>query len=287
MKTIILLGSEGQLGTALQHEMALQGIDFIALDRPEFDILNLDSFERIMQERKVEAVINCAAYTNVPKAETEVEAAMQINGSALKPLSELCDVNGVYLIHISTDYVFDGRKGSAYIEDDLPNPVSIYGMSKLMGEMMVRRYAGQYAIVRTAGVYGHSNLNSDNIVEKLIRFGQSNPTLKMVTDEVTSPTWSVDLARQILVILEKRIQGIIHATSNGECNWLEFGRCIFETLGMNVELEPVPSSFFNKNLHKPLYSVLQNAVLKDLFCDQMPDWRSSLILYLKSRQKSE
>ncbi len=285
MKTIVLLGSEGQLGTALQAEMKKRNNKYIALNHSAFDIANPQLLEYALAQNEVDAVINCAAYTNVPRAETDVHRAMQINGSALKPVSDLCRQHEAFLVHVSTDYVFDGTKGSAYLEDDIPNPLNVYGISKLVGEMMVRQYAGDYAIVRTAGLYGAGN--PDNIVEKLIRFGRENKSLNMVADEVTSPTYADDLAKQILVIVEKRITGMIHATSDGQCNWLEFGRCIFETLCMEIDLEPVQSAFFHKSLRKPLYSVLQNAVLRNKSCDLMPDWRDALKRYLESRERLE
>ena len=244
----------------MQSELKQRGISFLALDQPAFDLMSPVMLESALEERGVEAVINCAAYTDVPRAESDFHRAMQINGSCMKPIAEMCRRHDVFLVHVSTDYVFDGTKGAPYVEDDHPNPLSIYGISKLMGEMIVRQYAGDYAIVRTAGLYGTGN--PDNIVEKLIRLGSTHASLKMVTDEVTSPTCALDLAKQLLLIVENRIDGIVHASSNGQCNWLEFAEVIFEKLGMDIELEPVPSSYFHKNLKKPLFSVLSNEVLQ-------------------------
>ncbi len=282
MNRIVILGANGQLGTALQIEMENLGRDFVALDMPDFNLREPDMLIDILRDGNFEAVVNCAAYTNVPQAEIDADAAVQINGVAMKRIAGICKERDIFLCHVSTDYVFDGLKGSPYYETDVPNPVNVYGMSKLLGEMLVRQYAGEYAIVRTAGLYGASKIGSDNIVDKLIRLGKSRDRLQLVSDEVASPTYAKDLAKQICVILDRRLAGIIHASSNGECSWLDFGKFLYHQLGISVKVDEISSAEFNQNLRKPLYSVLINSVLQQESCDIMPHWQESLLAYLLS-----
>lgn len=276
------MGSNGQLGTALSDLLEKQNIKFSAVDLPEFDITNDNMITRKIDEINPDVIINTAGYTNVKLTEVEFAKAIQINAVCLKKLSEICNQNNIHLCHISTDYVFDGIKKKPNLEKDLTNPLNCYGLSKELGEKVIRNYCNNFAIIRTAALYGRSKKKSENIVDKIIQYAKKNNEISLVDDEHTSPTSAEDLARQIFVILKNNVKGIVHATSEGECNWYEFGKCIFDFLKMKVKIHKVKSAEFSQELKKPLYSVLENAILKSLQINVMPHWKDSLKKYLEN-----
>ena len=279
---ILILGSNGQLGTALSKLFIMDGTNFQGLDYPEIDLTNISSFEKKISNCSPDILINCAAYTDVYKAEIDIENALIVNGIALKPIVNICNENNICLCHISTDYIFDGEKNRAYSECDLPNPINIYGLSKYIGEKIVQLYSQQYVIIRTSALYGNSNNDSINIVKKIINLTKKNNIVKLVEDEFTSPTYTVYLAKQIKLIIKNNLQGVIHATSEGYCNWVEFGKYLFELSDIDVEIEEVKSSYFNRSLKKPKFSVLDNKIIKDHGINIMPHWKEELKQYLKS-----
>lgn len=276
----MILGDKGQLGTALTDLFIKENIDFIGFDYPEIDFMRPGTFVRQIETHKPSVLINCAAYTNVYKAEEDRTTAMQINALALKDLADICNRLNIYLVHISTDYVFSGNKGSAYIETDAPDPINFYGISKYAGEMIVRQYAKDYAIVRTAALYGDSKLNSVNIVKKLIELAKNSETVKLVKDEYTSPTYAGNLAEQLLLIIEKQLKGIIHASSEGECNWVEFGLENYRILKQKITIEEVTSKYFRTSIRKPQYSILKKKVLGKNHINTMDDWKININKYI-------
>jgi len=277
----VILGDKGQLGTALTELLTMRKMDFIGLDYQEIDFMHPETFVRQIETHKPSVLINCAAYTNVYKAEEDRSTAMQINALALKDLAEICNRLNIYLVHISTDYVFSGNKGSAYVETDAPDPVNFYGITKYAGEMIVRQYANNYAIVRTAALYGESILNSVNIVKKLIELAKNNQTVKLVKDEYTSPTYAGNLAEQLLLIIEKKLEGIIHASSEGRCNWVEFGKEIFNEIGLDVKIEEVNGNYFNNICQKPEFSAMLNGILNKNNLNIMNAWNININKYIK------
>ncbi len=279
MKTLIL-GSKGQLGTALCELFGERNLPFDGVDLPEFDITEEHNVVDVIDRVGPEIIINTSAYTNVKAAEHECKKAISINGSSLKNLVEKCNRNNIYLCHISTDYVFDGQKDKPYIEEDSTAPINCYGLSKVFGEKIIQLYSDNYVILRTAALYGKSVLHSGNVVDKMIQHSRMNDDVSLVSDEYTSPTFAQDLANQIYLIIENKIQGIIHGTSEGECNWYEFGNYILETLGMKVNVKKVTSQEFSGLLKKPQYSVLENAILKSMSMNIMPHWKVALKKYL-------
>lgn len=278
---LVILGVNGQLGTALSRILDKQNIDYLGLDFPEINLNDPKTYKTKINFFNPDIIINCSAYTNVGKAETDIDNAIKLNGTSLRWLINICNQKNIYLVHISTDYVFSGEKGDAYIEQDKPDPINIYGLSKYIGERIIQLYSNNYAIVRTAALYGDSKLKSTNVVKKLISLANNSKTVKLVNNEFTSPTFAGNLAEQIMLIVENRLQGIIHGTSEGVCNWVDFGKYLFKVLNINIDVEEVNSSYFNKDLKKPQYSVLENAMLTKERMNIMLNWKDAIKSYLK------
>lgn len=283
MKKILIIGAKGQLGTALSNLFIKENISFEGKDLPEFDITSsVDKLARDIVQSNAEIIINCASYNNVYTAEKEPEKAMRINGYSLKSLTEICNRHRIFFCHISTDYVFDGTKNEQYIENDIPNPINMYGLSKYFGEKIIQNYCDRYCIIRTAALYGRSINGTVNIVDKLISIAKNNPIVKLVSNEFTSPTYAEDLANQIFKVISLQLQGIVHSTSESYCNWSEFGEYIFSVLKLNNKIEKVKSQDFHVKLKKPLFSVLRNAILNEKGINIMPDWKNSVSKYIQS-----
>jgi len=231
-------------------------------------------------------LINTAAFHNVPKCEEERDTAYRVNGYALKELGMLCNELGIYLIHISTDYVFDGSKGKPYVETDTPNPLNTYGISKLVGEIYIRNYSEDYAIVRVSGLYGLNPCRAKggrNFVETMIYLAEQGKDIKVVDDQFITPTFTLDVARQMKIIVKNHIQGIIHCTNEGETNWYEFARAIFDIAGVNARVFPRKTDP-DREIKRPSYSVLENAVLKEKGINIMKHWKEALGEYLSLRK---
>lgn len=278
----MIIGSRGQLGTALTSLFEKRNVFFYGVDMPEFDITDTEITTGKINELNPDIIINASGYTNVKKAELEMIKALQINSVCLKSLSEICNKKGIHLCHISTDYVFDGRNKDPYIENDKTKPINFYGLTKELGEKIIQNYCDDYVIIRTAALYGKSKIKSENVVDKIIHFAANNHKISSVIDEYTSPTFSNDLARQILLILQSKVRGIVHATSEGYCNWYEFANCVFDIMKMRVDIRKVTSADFSQDLKKPLFSVLENSRLNSLNINIMPHWKDALQTYLEN-----
>ena len=286
MNKILLIGSKGQLGTSFVRVLTDSAFDFVALDLPELDILDKEKIRDKISEVKPKIIINCSAYTDVAKAEDEVEKAVQLNGTALKYLSEICTEFDVLLCHFSTDYVFDGESKIPYIESDKTNPKNIYGLSKYIGEQIIHNYCNKYLIIRTAALFGNNSFETNsNIIEKFIQLGSSLQKLSVVEDEFTSPTFSDNLAEQTMKIIEYNLTGVFHATSEGYCNWYDLAEHIFRKLNISNKLEKVASENFNKKLKRPTFSVLENQRLKEENINIMLHWKDAVDKYLETGKR--
>lgn len=282
---ILILGSNGQLGTALCNMFENRNMQFCGVDLPEFDISNEQNLIDAIDQQNPEVIINACSYTNVKAAEHDFADVALVNGICLKKLVEICNNKNIYFCHISTDYVFDGYKNTPYCEEDSTHPINCYGLSKELGEKVVQNYCHDYVIIRTAALYGRSDNHSKNVVDTIIHYAKKNNEISLVDDEYTSPTFADDLAYQMYIILENKVKGIVHATSEGECNWHEFGQFILRDLDMKVNVKKVKSREFSGLLKKPHYSVLENAKLKSLNINVMPNWKISLKKYLEENYK--
>ncbi len=259
---ILITGGKGQLAHALKREF--EGHTLYAPSREELDIADFEKLRETIEEFKPDVLINPAALTAVDFCEDVPEAAFIINGIAPGKMGELAEQFSFVLVHISTDYVFSGEKSSPYLEDDCPLPLSVYGNSKLVGENLIRADTERHYVIRTAGLFGPGG--KGNFVKFVLKNVMAGRELSIVNDRYSSPTYTVELASQIRIMLEKGVPyGIYHATSEGECNWYEFARKIVELKGGNTELvKPVSSEQFVQRARRPRYSVLENGKLKSL-----------------------
>ncbi len=277
------------LGAAVEARMREEGFDYVASDA-EVDITDKGAVENFVSGRNVTWIINAAAYTDVDGAEREKAKAFSVNAEAVRNLATVSEKIGAVLIHISTDYVFDGEKKSGYKEDDEPCPLNAYGESKLKGEMYVRDIAEKHFIVRTAWLYGE---NGKNFVDTMLRLMKEKDEIEVVSDQFGSPTYAGDLADFILKIVKRnsREYGTYHFTNAGVCSWFDFAWQIY-ALGRKygvfereVELIPVKTEEFPRPARRPKFSVLAKEKIKGVFGVEPPDWKISLEKYI-SRLKA-
>ena len=284
MKRILLTGTTGQLGQELQQTLASLG-DVTGVDRQSLDLVQPDNIRQTIREFKPNLIVNAAAYTAVDKAETETELAKSINGMAPTIMAEEAQRLEAVLIHISTDYVFDGRKNTPYTEEDTPNPINTYGQSKLLGEEGVQKTCDRHIILRTAWVYG--TYGKGNFVKTMLRLGSEREELRVVVDQVGTPTWTGDLAWAIAQLGQKASPGIYHFTNSGAISWYDFAVAIFEEaqqLDFPLKVQrivPIITSEFPTPAPRPAYSVLSSKKISAVLRTHPPHWRQSLRQMLK------
>ncbi len=274
---ITVIGAKGMLGTDLLAAAASAGHAVSGLDLPELDITDPASVERVLPV--CDLVINTAAFTRVDDAEKEREAAWAINAEGAGHVARVCAAKGIRLFHISTDYVFDGSRGSAYAEDDPVHPVSEYGRSKLGGEESVRAAGGTSLIIRTQSLYGHNGRNFIKAILNQIRKGKKE--LTVVVDQVSSPTYTRDLADAIMDLAGTDAEGIVHAAASGFCSWFDFAREIVRCTGAEVEVKPMSAADLKFPAPRPPYSVLDTSRLKNLTGRSLRSWQDGLNDYLQ------
>jgi dTDP-4-dehydrorhamnose reductase len=273
---ILVVGSKGMLG---QELMALWGDAARGVDVEEIDITDLESVQRVLVTLKPRVVVNAAAFTRVDDCQTQVELALQVNGEGVAHLAMISKEIGAKLVQLSTDYVFDGGKGSPYLEDDPPAPLSIYGESKLAGEMNAK-FNPNHLIVRTQWLYGHAG---KNFVETMLRLGSERSEVTVVDDQVGSPTWTYDLALAIKALIDKGCSGIYHAANSGFVSWNGFAKEIFRLAGLEVTVKPTTTAEFALPAARPLYSTLDCGKLaRDTGFVAQP-WQEALKRYLELR----
>jgi dTDP-4-dehydrorhamnose reductase len=274
---ILVVGANGMLGRDL---MSLLGDRARGVDIEEIDITDLQSTERVLRTLHPSVVVNCAAYTDVDGCESNIETAMQVNGEGVAHLALSARTIGARLVQISTDYVFDGGKGSPYLEDDAPHPLSVYGESKLAGEMNAA-FNPEHLIVRTQWLYG---LAGKNFVETMLRLGSEKDEVSVVDDQIGSPTWTVDLAQAIVALIDKGCHGVYHAANSGYCSWNDFARAIFGEAGLKVTVKGMTTDQLNRPATRPLYSTLDCGKLEQDCGHRLQTWREALRSYLKLRK---
>ncbi len=282
---LLLIGANGQLGYTLRS--ALQPLGEIQpLTRQDVDLQDQNKLREIVLALQPDGVINASAYTAVDQAEKEPELAWAINAHAPQTLAEVTKTLGIPFFHVSTDYVFDGRKNTPYLETDTPHPLGVYGQSKLAGEQAIQSVGGDYGIVRTAWVYGVAG--KGNFMKTMLRLGQSRDSLGVVMDQVGCPTSTVDLAQAIADLYRVQARGIYHFTNSGVCSWYDFAVAIFEeaeVLGIPLtvkEVKPITTADYPLPAQRPAYSVLSTQKFAQTVGYIPPHWRKSLRIVLSS-----
>ena len=276
----LVTGANGQLGSELK---LLLGTSAVYVDRTELDISDELAVKNFLENNRFDGIINCAAYTAVDKAEDEPVLADAVNHLGAKWLAKY----GRCIIHISTDYVFDGTHSKPYLEDDLTHPVSVYGQSKLEGEQAVLKNAETAIIIRTAWLY---SAHGNNFLKTMLRLGRERDHLNVVSDQVGTPTFARDLAKAIVRILPKVKAGeknIYHFTNEGVCSWYDFAHAIMKIAGLSCKVHPIESKNYPTKATRPFYSVLNKEKIKSDFKLEIPHWRDALVEVLNDMKEVE
>ncbi len=274
---VMVTGITGQLGFDVMRELAKKNIEAIGAARKDFDLTDGAGMKKFVEKHKPDAIIHCAAYTAVDKAEDESDLAMEINARAVERLAEAARSIDAKLLHISTDYVFPGDGVMPYEVDDRKAPTNAYGRSKLAGEEAVARLMEKYFIVRISWVFG---INGKNFVRTMLRLSETRDRLTVVDDQIGSPTYTADLARLLVEMVQTDRYGIYHATNEGFCSWAEFAAEIFRQAEVSTAVEPVPSSAYPTKAIRPKNSRLSKKSLDDAGFERLPSWKDAVGRYL-------
>lgn len=250
---VLVTGSNGQLGYDVVKELQKQNIECCGATRQDFDIVDFEATENFIKNYMPDAVIHCAAYTAVDKAEDEQGLCYLVNASATENIAEICKKINAKMLYISTDYVFDGTKDDFYEVDDKPNPINVYGKTKLLGEQAVQRILNKYFIVRISWVFGE---HGNNFVKTMLRLGNERKEISVVADQYGSPTYTADLAPLLVEMIQTEKYGIYHATNEGVCTWAEFAEEIFKIAGIDVKVNHITTAEYPTRAKRPLNSRL-------------------------------
>lgn len=276
MKTVLVTGGKGQLAHCIKDVTRnLKEHTFIYVDYDELDITNPLEVNTFFLENKIDYCINCAAYTAVDKAEKEYAAAKLVNEMGAKNLAEACKKSHVILVHISTDFVFDGNKNTPYQETDQTNPISVYGLTKLNGELAVSSILKQHFIIRTSWLYSEYG---NNFLKTMLKLANEKGELNIICDQVGTPTYAGDLAEVILELIFSDIKsyGTYHYSNEGSAGWYDFSKSIFDISGIKVKVNPIKTEAYKTDAQRPKYSVLDKTKIKDTLNIKIPYWRESL-----------
>ncbi len=280
MMNILVTGANGQLGSAIKAIAKNEAhLNFTFCTSTQLNITDKDSVEEVFRSTTYDYCINCAAYTNVDEAEEEFALANAINCLGVKNLVLACKVSHTKFIQISTDFVFSGKQSIPYTEFDIPEPVSAYGLSKYRGELEISKNLTDYYIIRTSWLYsefGH------NFMKSMLKFGSERKNLSVVFDQIGTPTYAGDLAKIILLVIQKDlgVYGIYHYSNEGVASWYDFAKAIFEEANINIELKPIRTAEYPLPAKRPSYSIMDKTKVKTNFNIQIPHWRDSLKLAL-------
>jgi len=283
--TTLVIGAGGQLATELEE--AFKDRRLVALRHNDLEVTDWAQVREAFDTYRPDLVLNTAAYHRVDECEDFPERAFAVNAVAIRNLAIAAKEIGAVVVHFSTDYVFDGRLRCPYREIDLPGPLSVYAASKLAGEYFVRAILERYFVIRTCGLYGNagSREKGGNFVEMMLRLATEGREIRVVGDQVLTPTSARELARKTRQLVETGQYGLYHITNNGECSWYQFAQAIFELAGLRPRLSETTSAAYGSRANRPAYSVLDNAKLRSLGLDDLRDWREALKEYLANREQ--
>lgn len=275
---VLVTGANGQLGYDVVKELQKQNIECYGAARQDFDIVDFEAAEKFITNYMPDTVIHCAAYTAVDKAEDEQGLCYLVNASATENIAEICKKINAKMLYISTDYVFDGAKDGFYEVDDKPNPINVYGKTKLLGEQAVQRILDKYFIVRISWVFGE---HGNNFVKTMLRLGKERKEINVVADQYGSPTYTADLAPLLVEMIQTEKYGIYHATNEGVCSWAEFAEEIFKVAGMNVKVNHITTAEYPTRAKRPMNSRLSKKSLIINTLKSLENWQSAVKIYLQ------
>jgi len=286
---IAVIGANGQLGSDLVASFSEKGNAVSGLTHADIEISDLSSVAHALESIRPQVIVNTAAMHHVENCEREPENAFAVNALGPRNLALVARDLGAVLLHVSTDYVFAGSKGSPYLEEDNPRPLNVYGITKLAGEHFVRATTGKHFVVRTSGLYGKSPCRAKgglNFIELMLKLAKERGEVRVVDTEVVSPTSTAELAEQLVQLSHSDCYGLYHATAEGSCSWYEFAREIFAITDTPVRLKVAAPDEFPAKVPRPKYSVLENGALKSRGLNAFKPWQDALHKYLGNRIKS-
>ena len=287
-KTILVTGANGQLGQSIKSIVGtFDRFKLIFTDSKSMNICDINKVRSIFQSNKIDYCINCAAYTKVDLAESEPLLATKVNKDGVENLVKVCNENDVILIHVSTDFVFDGESYTAYAETDVESPIGIYGSTKLEGEKVVSTLMDKYYIIRTSWLYSEFQ---NNFMKTMLRLGLEKDKLSIVYDQIGTPTYAVDLAKAIMYIIDSKREayGTYHYSNLGVASWYDFAKAIFEISNIDIEVNPIKSILYPTPAKRPQFSVLNTEKIRKTFHLDIPYWRDSLTnVIIKSKNEKK
>ena len=277
---ICVAGAGGQLGREL-YSLGKQigGFEILPLNRSKLDITDRDAVYRILSEARPDALINCAAYNAVDRAEGDRDTCWQVNACGSRYIAEVCEAVGTRLVHLSTDYVFDGAKKLPYEENDIPSPLQVYGQTKHEGEKLVLESCKRVILIRTSWLYSG---NGTNFLKTILRKSSEVPAFSVVSDQIGSPTCTSDLAEAIFSLIKCRAEGIIHFSGEGACSWFDFASAIVQAYGLDCEIIPCTSAEFPAAAKRPGYSYLSHRHFMEISGRYPKHWREALAEFVKN-----
>jgi len=275
---VLVTGVKGQLGYDVVNELEKRGLEAFGVDIQEMDITDADSVDQVIGEASPDAVIHCAAYTAVDAAEDNEELCRKVNADGTQNIANMCKKLDIPMIYISTDYVFDGQGERPWLPDDERAPLNVYGQTKYEGELAVQNTLEKYFIVRIAWVFG---VNGKNFIKTMLNLGRTRDRLTVVNDQFGSPTYTYDLAKLLVDMIQTDKYGIYHATNEGICTWYEFACEIFKQAGIQVEVAPVTADQYPAKAKRPSNSRMSKDKLEENGFKRLPSWQDALGRYLK------
>lgn len=283
---ILLIGAAGQLGQDLLPVLEKGGHKVVPVTHEQLEICSAEAVREKVANAGAQSIINTAAFHRVDDCEDQAEKAFAVNVMGVRNLAQAAEHAGAVLVHFSTDYVFGGETRTPYVETDLPQPLSIYAMSKLAGEFAARRYCSRHFVIRTCGLYGMGGSRSKggNFVETMLKLAAQKKTIQVVADQIVTPTSTADLAERLVPLIESENYGLYHMTNTGQCSWHEFAAEVFRLAKITADLQPTDSQSFGAKARRPAYSVLDNCRLRSVGVDEFRSWQEALGDYMRERK---
>ena len=277
---VLVTGVNGQLGYDVVKELEKRGHQAVGVDRERMDLTSTQQIKECIENVNPEVIIHCAAYTAVDKAEDEEELCRRVNAIATKEIAEHAKKLDIPMIYISTDYVFDGTKDGEYTEEDIPNPINVYGKTKYEGEIYVQELLEKYYIVRISWVFGE---NGNNFIDTMLRLAKDKDEINVINDQVGSPTYTKDLAPLLVDMIETEKYGVYHATNEGYCTWYEFAKEIFRIANVDIKVNPISTDMYLTKAKRPINSKMSKVKLKKLSSlNSLRFWNSAILEYISN-----